>query len=140
MEARVLNNSNTENIYIVFRSSEDANIPESSNASLISPNSTVQKPVSSATMNLFVWTDLSSPPMWSGVVPTKVQKVIVVSPETNDVSYDGVTLPSGFSSITDPEELYTGDTYPQFNKYMYAMWLVLILIVIAIIYFFWLRK
>ena len=139
MEARVHNNSNTENIYIVFKSSEDANIPEPSTASQISPKSTVQKPVSSATMNLFVWTDPSLPPIWSGAVPTKVQKVIMVSPETKDVSYDGVTLPSGFSPITNPDALGVG-RIPWFDKYMYVMWLILILIAMAIIYFFWWRK
>ncbi len=140
MEARVLNNSSTENIYIVFKSSEDAITPEPPTAS-VSPGSTVQKPVSAATMNLFVWTDPSSVPIWTGVVPTKVQKVIIVSPEKKEVSYDGVVLPSGFTPITDPRDLDNGaGRMPEFNKYMYMMWLLLILIVIAIIYFFWWKK
>lgn len=104
MEARVHNNSPTENIYIVFKSSEDAIIPEPSTVP-VSPGTTIQKPVSAATMNLFVWTDPSENPIWTGAVPTKVQKAIIVSPEKREVSYDNVILPSGFSPITDPGRL-----------------------------------
>ncbi len=138
MEARVLNNSNTENIYIVFKSSEDANTPEPSQSPIL-PNSTSRKPVNAATMNLFVWTDPSLSPIWSGVVPTKVQKVIVISPETKEVSYDGVTLPSGFAPITDPEGL-VGKPTNNPNLWDTFLLIVFILIVMAIIYFFWWRK
>nr|QBK85441.1 MAG: hypothetical protein LCMAC101_00280 [Marseillevirus LCMAC101] len=142
MEARVRNNSHEKNIYIVFKSSEDANTPESSQ-SPISPGSTAKRPVHFATSNLFVWTDPASDPIWMGVVPTKVQKDIIVSPEKREVSYDGVTLPSGFSPITDPQAL----TREEMNSWLHqgkismCIWLILFLIIVAIfVYFFWWRK
>ena len=139
MEARVLNNSRTENIYIAFKNTDDANIPEPSQSS-ISPGSTVQKPVSAATMNLFVWIDPSKELIWLGPVPTKVQKVITVSPEKKEVSYDGVVLPSGFVPITDPREL-NGKPTNNPNLWNNLLLIVLFLIIaIMIIYFFWWRK
>ncbi len=139
MEARVLNTSRTENIYIAFKNTDDANIPDPSQSS-ISPGSTVQKPVSAATMNLFVWTDPSKELIWSGPVPTKVQKVITVSPEKKEVSYDGVILPSGFVPITDPQalrEISTGNPSVWINLLLMVLFLIIVMIVI---YFFWWRK
>ncbi len=136
MEASVLNNSSLENIYIVFKSSEDANIPESSQIS-ISPGTIAKRTVYSATMNLFVWMDPSADPIWSGVVPTKVQKVIVVSPEKREVSYDGLVLPSGFSPITNPEIL---NIHQRSN--IRWLWLIFLILATAIViaYLFWRRK
>ena len=140
MEARVHNNSPTENIYIVFKGSEDATIPEPSTVP-VSPGSTIQKPVSAATMNLFVWTDPSENPIWTGAVPTKVQKAIIISPEKKEVSYDSVILPSGFSPITDPRDLSV--VRPTNNPTLWntLLWILLVLIILAlIIYFFWWKK
>jgi len=138
MEVRVFNSSSAENIYVLFKTPEDANTPEAP-TDPIGPGSTVSKPVSAATMNLFVWTDYSEEPIWSGAVPTKVQKVIMVFPEKREVSYDGVILPSGFSPVTDPRRLEVGKM-PEYNKYMYLMWLIIILLVVALVYFFWWKK
>ena len=137
MEARVHNNSPVENIYIVFKSSEDAITPEPSTVP-VSPGSTIQKPVSAATMNLFVWTDPSSEPIWTGAVPTKVQKAIIVSPEKREVSYDSVMLPSGFSPIVDPGRLIGPANGPA--MWQWLLLFLIILIFMVIIYFFWWKK
>jgi len=138
MEAKVFNRSPTENIYIEFLNSEDATTPEAPTTP-ISPGSTGKKPVSAATMNLFVWTDPSGPPFWSGVVPTKVQKTIMVSPEKNEVSYDGVILPSGFSPVTDPRKL-SGEPVNGSSSWNILLLLLLLLVIVAIVYFFWWKK
>jgi len=138
MQARVLNNSPTENIYVVFKSSEDAILPEPSQ-SPISPKTTAKRVVNSATMNLFIWTNPSSPPIWQGVVPTFINKEIIISPEKKEVSYDGVILPSGFSPTTDPRELGGKPADGPIG----LQWLVLVLIIVMImiiIYFFWWKK
>jgi hypothetical protein len=140
MEVRVLNNSSVENIYATFKNAEDANIPEPP-ATSISPGSFAQMPVSAATMNLFVWSDPSLDPIWSGAVPTKVQNSIVVSPEKKEVSYDGVTLPSGFSPVTDPQRLTVGQLTNNSDIWSTLLITLLVLIVLlVIIYFFWWKK
>lgn len=138
MEARVFNSSSTENIYIVFKASEDATVPEASTTP-ISPGSTAQKPVISGTMNLFVWTDPSEDPIWSGPVPTKVQKVIMVSPEKKEVSYDGVVLPPGFSPITNPKDL-SGKPANDSGSWNILLLLLLLIAIVVMIYFFVWKK
>ena len=143
MEARVLNSSSTENIYIIFKGTDDANTPDPSQ-SPISPGMTAKRTVHSATMNLFVWTDPTSVPIWSGVVPTKVQKVIIVSPEKKEVSYDGVILPSGFSPITDPTELVGRSSNASIfsnmsNIFVWIMLFIILAIVVAMYLFWWKR-
>jgi len=140
MEVRVLNGSSAENIYATFKNAEDATTPEPP-AAAISPGSIAQMPVSAATMNLFVWTDPSEAPIWSGAVPTKVQNSIVVSPEKKEVRYDGAVLPSGFSPVTDPRLLTVGQSAGSSDIWSASLITLLVLIaLIFIIYFFWLRK
>lgn len=136
-QVSVLNNSSTKNVYITFKPPEDANIPEP-NKQPILPGKVVDKYVSFATMNLFVWTDIDQSPIWSGVVPTKVKKTIVIDPDKKEVSYDGIVLPEGFTPVTDVSGM--GFSQGGSNKNMWWLLVILLLVICLIIGFLYYRK
>ena len=94
------NASETAVIYVRFRPPEDANTPSPPDNS-IAPGKVERVAVKDGTMNLFVWTDPSATPVWTGIIPTKVKGAVVISPEHKKVLYDGVEIPEGFGPVTD---------------------------------------
>jgi len=97
---QVANTSSDKSIQISFNPPEDANVPDKTKRILISPKETKKMAVQEGTMNLFVWNE--SVLLWKGIVPTKIQKPLLISPDTKEVMYGAMILPEGFNPITDP--------------------------------------
>ncbi len=96
----VTNVSLVTSIYVRFCSPKNANIPLPPQNS-ISPGTSERFAVKNGTMNMFVWTYVDAPPVWKGIIPTKVKKPVIIFPEQNKVLYDGVQIPEGFGPNTD---------------------------------------
>ena len=92
---KVLNASSQKEIYISFVATGGSATGESIQ---ILPRKSVDIQVEAGTMKLYVWLD--SELIWSGVVPTLIQKPLVIHPEHKSVTYEGVSLPSTLQKST----------------------------------------
>jgi hypothetical protein len=100
-------------------------------------------------MNMFVWTDIQSPPIWKGIVPTRTRKTLVVNPEERTVRHDSLVIPSGFEPITslkDPrvsggKEAFTKGFFSPSNQRNYLLGgIAVFLIIVLIVYFLLFRS
>ena len=138
---QVANDSSSIPIYVAMNSPENANISQPPTSPI--PAKSMDKiAVKDGTMNMFVWTDVNADPMWKGIVPTKVRKIIVVSPEDRKVTYDGIELPEGFNPVTDPskpgfsmEERSSGVTSTRWWTY-FIVAILAILLLFGILWYF----
>ena len=131
---QINNSSDSKNIFVKLTPPENAHVPESNELINIPPNSTKTVGVQGGVMNLFVWDKLMNV-NWKGIIPTKINKMIVISPEENKVSYDGTEIPSNFETTTHFE-----DTNPKNNNWPYfIVSLVITLILIGIFCMLWIR-
>ncbi len=132
---QIINSSPNTLIYVVLKPPEDANIPSSqSKTTLIHPDSATKIAVRDGTMNLFVWTDPTDRPVWTGIIPTKIRKPISIFPETKDVHYNGISLPSGFLPVTDP----SGPGFEhQIKNSKSTRWILLAIIIVLLGVWYW---
>ena len=96
---RVINASQSNQIYVRLRPVQDATIPYPPDSSIM-PYGSDSLSAPDATMNMFVWIDPQKQPVWTGIVPTKVQKDIIIHPDQKKVTYDNIEIPSGFEPVT----------------------------------------
>ena len=127
----VTNASLITSIYVRFCSPENANIPFPPQNS-ISPGISQKLAVKDGTMNMFVWTDINSPPVWKGIVPTKVKKSIIIFPEQKKVLYDNIQIPEGFRPITN-----LSDKVSLKKKLRSSWWTYFIVIFLIILMLSW---
>lgn len=140
MEVNIHNNSPNKTIFIALNNPEDGFTPDPFEEP-IQPSQTSKRRVNFATMNLFVWIDPSEKPIWIGVIPTKVQKIINIFPERKEVKYDNTVLPSGFNPVTNLQEANGLATINNGKNYVFLK-IIAILFMITILVFtiFWLAK
>ena len=104
---QVSNSSKENSILIKFTPPENATIPDKSSLS-ISPGSIARIDANGGVMNMFIWgknlgSNNDSDLIWKGVVPTKINKMLVIDPEGKKVFYDGIELPDNFQPTTSPQ-------------------------------------
>lgn len=89
---KVFNSSNDQTIYICLSSLEDMNTSEPDKIQIL-PNSTKSIDIKYGVMNISVWVNGSKETIWTGIVPVKVEKTVIISPEQSKVYYDDIEIP-----------------------------------------------
>lgn len=126
---RVKNISESSDIYVRFRPVDDANIPQPPE-NCIHSSSSDEYSVQGGTMNMFVWVDTNSPPVWKGIVPTKIKKDLIIDPEKKKVYYDSLEIPEGFNPVTGHEIAGTPAKYSTLHIILFVLCVVLLIILI----------
>ena len=138
----ITNASSEQSIAVAFSSPEVANDPPFAQGKLVSPNSTIKMAAShgSGTLNLFVWN--TTPPnniIWKGIVPTKVQKPLVVIPERKEVKYMDIVLPSGFNPVTNVD--HPGFMISSPPRSTSKWWIIVtVILILCLIFYLWYKK
>ena len=97
-------------------------------------------------MNMFVWRKINYGDLekkvidqiiWKGVIPTKVNKTLIVDPDAKKVIYDGMELPDNFQVTTSLKmNNYDNNVAPATNCWLtyFIVSLIIVLIIIGIFY------
>ena len=149
---QVTNSSDSHPIYLKLTPPENANVPEKSSFISISPKSTENIAVQGSIMNMFVWMRLnyenleekvSDEVIWKGVIPTKVNKTLIIDPEGKKVIYDGMELPDNFQVTTILKKgKYDNNVLPTNCDWWtyFIVSLMIVLIIVGIFYGLWYRR
>ena len=151
---QITNSSKSHCILLKFTPPENADVPDSKSLITISPGSTETISVNGGVMNMFVWEkhsedNIQSILVWKGIVPTKVNKTLVVDPKEGKVFYDGMELPSNFQPSTNLEQLgsrssrssSSGSGNMSVNWWTYfIVSFIIVLLIMGLFYGLWSKK
>ena len=124
MKAHIRNASAGRDIYVTLTPAQDQQIPRPVN--LVLPGGSAVIQANTGVMRLTVWENSETSPIWSGMVPTFINKPIDVYPENRQVTYDRVALPEMIA--------------PRKGCLSMTWVILIILIVLALILCFWMYK
>lgn len=134
-----LSNAGNVDILIALNDPTDANRPPPTH-SIKAQHSETHAVGLAGTSNLFIWINGEDDPIWEGIIPTNIEKVITIYPEQEKVMYDRMVLPLGFMPITDTSSPgFTKVEKPQQNTRVPWMLCISILALVLLIWFMWIK-
>lgn len=123
----IFNLSESQTISVALFSSEDASLPSGGSLN-ISPKGSVTPAVQNGSMNLFIWNE-NSECIWQGIIPTKTQKIIEISPEKKKVFHNNMEIPHGFGPITSLDD----SRFVKKSSNNFYIWIIAIAIILLFI-------
>jgi ATP-dependent Zn protease len=101
---QISNSSNDKCILVNLSSPENSDSSKDKRIE-ISRNSVKKINTKGGVMNMAVWEKRPSQKIiWKGVIPTKIDKILIINPEETQVIYDGMEIPNFLTSLEKTSE------------------------------------
>jgi hypothetical protein len=135
--------NSSEDIYILVNLSSPEDLDYMDIRTEISPNSVKKINTKGGVMNMTVWKNSTLPKLiWNGVIPTKINEVLIINPTRSQVFYDGIEIPSSSLNMRESMELAKNENNNENNNLSrknldilpLILMVILILVLILIIY------